>query len=152
MRLDRELIALAKSHSLEEIAAQLRRVPVSLSIFGNPVLVGSAAGASRVVLLTQIDAVIEVESDCPNEWARYCDLAYQLVQRKQPTEISQEAASRQHLAENGESIQQKTAEMARMACFTVSWLADQQSRWPSFILRETRSLEIMLRERLRSAL
>jgi hypothetical protein len=49
MRLDRELIALAKSHSLEEIAAQLRRVPVSLSIFGNPVLVGSAAGASGVV-------------------------------------------------------------------------------------------------------
>ena len=41
------------------------------------------------------------KSDCPNEWARYCDLAYQLVQRKPPTEISQEAAGRQHFAENG---------------------------------------------------
>jgi hypothetical protein len=105
--------------------------------------------------LPPVDAVIEVvKSDCPNEWARYCDLAYQLVQRKQPTEISQEAAGRQHFAENGESVQQKTAEMARMASFYSELAGGPAEPLAEFeiILRETRSLEIMLRERLTSAL
>jgi hypothetical protein len=81
-------------------------------------------------------------------------LAYQLVQRKQPTEISQEAAGGQHFAENGESVQQKTAEMARMASFYSELAGGPAEPLAEFeiILRETRSLEIMLRERLTSAL
>jgi hypothetical protein len=51
--------------------------------------------------LAPIDAAIEVvRSDCPKEWARYCDLAHQLVQPKQPTEISKEEAGRKLLAAN----------------------------------------------------
>jgi hypothetical protein len=58
--------------------------------------------------LTPLDAVIEVaKSDCPDEWSRYCDLAHQLVQRKQPTEISQEEAARQLLARNSKRLHRK---------------------------------------------
>lgn len=58
--------------------------------------------------LTPIDAVIEVvKSDCPKEWARYCELAHRLVQRKQPTEISKEAAARRLLAANSKRLRQK---------------------------------------------
>jgi hypothetical protein len=86
--------------------------------------------------LTPFEAVIEIaKSDCPNEWSRYCDLAHRLAEPKQPTELSHEEAGRQHLAQNGESVQQKTAEMSRMA-----------------ILCETRRLELSFRERLASAL
>ena len=76
------------------------------------------------------------------------------MQRKQPTEISQEAAGRQHFAENGESVQQKTAAMARMASFCSELAGGPAEPLAEFeiILRETRSLEIMLRERLTSAL
>jgi hypothetical protein len=51
--------------------------------------------------VTPIDAVIEViESDCPKEWARYCDLAHQLVPPKQPTEISKGESGRKLLTTN----------------------------------------------------
>ena len=53
--------------------------------------------------LTPIDAVIEVvKSDCPTEWARFCNLADWLVQQEQPMEISQEEAARQLLFAAGE--------------------------------------------------
>jgi hypothetical protein len=60
--------------------------------------------------LTPIEAVIEVvKSDCPEEWARYCDLAVRLAQRKQPTEISPEEAARQLLAAHSKLFHQKLA-------------------------------------------
>jgi hypothetical protein len=105
--------------------------------------------------LAPVDAVIVVvKSDCPNEWARYCDLAHQLVQPKQPTDLSQEEPGRQHLAENGESVQQKTAEMSRMASFNgqlAGWPAEPLAEY-EIILDETRRLELLFRERLASAL
>ena len=58
--------------------------------------------------LTPIDAVIEVaKSDCHDDWARYCDLAVQLAQRKLPTDTSPEAAARQLLARNSKRLLQK---------------------------------------------
>ena len=58
--------------------------------------------------LTPLDAVVEVaKSDCLDEWSRYCDLAHQIVQRKQPTEISQEEAARQLLARNSKRLHRK---------------------------------------------
>ncbi len=58
--------------------------------------------------LTPLDAVVEVaKSDCPDEWSRYCDLAHQLVQRKKPTEISQEEAGRHLLAAISKRLRQK---------------------------------------------
>jgi hypothetical protein len=63
----------------------------------------------RPIGLTPIEAVIEVvKSDCPEEWARYCDLAVQLAQRKQPT-ISPEEAARQLLAAHSKLFDQKLA-------------------------------------------
>jgi hypothetical protein len=105
--------------------------------------------------LTPFEAVIEIaKSDCPNEWSRYCDLAHRLAEPKQPTELSHEEAGRQHLAQNGESVQQKTAEMSRMASFNgqlAGWPAEPLAEY-EVILEETRKLELSFRERLASAL
>ena len=63
--------------------------------------------------LTPLDSVIAVaKSDCPNEWARYCDLAHQLVQ---PTKISQEEAARQLLPADGKHMAQTLASLEAMS-------------------------------------
>jgi hypothetical protein len=65
--------------------------------------------------LAPIEAVIEVvKSDCPDEWARYCDLAHRLVQREQPTEISREVAGRQLLIADGKHTVQISASLDSM--------------------------------------
>jgi hypothetical protein len=62
--------------------------------------------------LTPIEAVIEVaKSDCPTEWARFCNLADQRVQRERPMEISQEEAARQLLLAAGELPAQRLASL-----------------------------------------
>jgi hypothetical protein len=62
--------------------------------------------------LTPIDAVIEVvKSDCPTEWARFCNLATWLVQQERPAEISQEEAARQLLVAAGKHSAQLSASL-----------------------------------------
>jgi hypothetical protein len=60
--------------------------------------------------LTPIKAVIEVaKSDCPDEWARYCELAHRLQQPRPPTAISREEAGRQLLDAHSKFFHQKRA-------------------------------------------
>ena len=89
--------------------------------------------------LTPLDAVVEVaDSDCPDEWSRYCDLAHHLVQ---PREISQEDAARKLLAANSERLHQKFGPIRTLPPTKLEIMED-----------EVRKLEGLFRDRLHLAL
>jgi hypothetical protein len=105
--------------------------------------------------LTPLDAAVEIAMlDCPLEWARYCELAQQLAERDNRTEISSENAARELLAADGNSVHQRSFEMGRITSFYSRLAGGPEIPLESFeiVLKETRRLEELFRDRLASAL
>ena len=105
--------------------------------------------------LEPLNAVIEVAKfACPNEWSRYCDLAHQLVQTGEATEISREEAGRQLLAADGKHGAHTLASLTAQASGyrQLTGFGRPPKTELEIAVEETNELEDLFRNRLLEAL